>query len=367
MLESSFYSSIFTGHHVAINAIGTSHMLSTAQVTLVDYEISLAFAKLMRLFNCMAHAETSEDEERILVESTSKELNSTLWGEIYTACYGKRSSEAYDVSQEGITSDRYGGTVATPPADQRGILSRGSQATLLNFTQVSVRSASPKSMVPYLRTHGRRDRDLLCMFNRLPHDSARGEEDSTERHASFTEESILIGSSRPSPVKKGRLATLRDYLALLWSGRVTAADTEEEETASLTEEEANRRALEAVARQRAELLLRRDVVKVFENADVTIWQPGVLERPNPRLTERFFSLFSRPVHVGALAECITDDIIETIAEKPREIVLSTPKGTVKVIKGFSVSRRVQMKLLEDGLNVKDSQPKASFWRRRQYF
>lgn len=38
------------------------------------------------------------------------------------------------------------------------------RCTLQHFTQISVRAASEFSPIPYLRAHGRRDRDLIKMF-----------------------------------------------------------------------------------------------------------------------------------------------------------------------------------------------------------
>lgn len=50
--------------------------------------------------------------------------------------------------------------------DEAGGVNR--RCTLQHFTQISARGASEFSPVPYLRAHGRRDRDLIKMFGQTP-------------------------------------------------------------------------------------------------------------------------------------------------------------------------------------------------------
>lgn len=494
LLHNSFYTSIFSGHHVAINCLGTSHMLSKHSVRLVDYELSIAFAKAIRLFNCMAHAEPSEDEERLLVETTSRELDSALWGEIYSACYGKKEEHPQATGAAGTQMgvDVNGGsrnstsadstttadTTPTPTTttDDRSLFSasvspsaaemeqmhRGKVATLRHFSQVSVRGANDHSPITYLRAHGRRDRDLLWIFNRrtqtffspsilhsiflsspmthtvLGHDETAhyGRHNRSSTSGSGGGGGGAIGNSNgssavaadgvgsdgnvrfsSSPVramknqkrrkaqKKKRQQQQRqsrdgtaaaspvviracDYrpsvwqsIKAAWSGKgdtndgghgssgvhdgtgrsqvylYDEGDDEGDDDGGAGEEgdayfDVDGRGPDALARHRAHLLLRRDVVKIWEHASITIWRPGVLARPKPRLSEWLFSFLERSVDVRCLAECIVDDVMESLYRgggNPGSV------GSVKVINGKSVSRRAHMKAIEDGLNAEDTQ------------
>lgn len=400
MLHHPFYKSVFSGHHVAINCIGTSSMLSSSQVLMVDYELSMAFGKVVRLFNCMTHTESTDDEERLLVESISKELDSVLWAEINSACYGKHSSAKPSANPVGdVSFSASGGPLndedalgRLPPLQEHPHLAAGDAdglrvATLRHFSQMSVRSASDHSIVPYLRAHGRRDRDLLQLFNRFntqynSHGLLRTlflpsfqlpwaapfpprRTGSLLKHGWGGRPAGSVATPTPPPF---RVAASGDtaragfgtaaHTPHRWWGRPTwrivqqflygsgsVGDAAPTDT-PLTVEDDN----DALARRQAELLLSRDVIKVWETAALTIWRPGVLRRPKMRMTEWFLSLFERPVDVRVLAECIVDDIIESVYKErgPGDV------GTVKIIGGKSVGRRVYMKTMEDSLDQRDS-------------
>ncbi|EPY30108.1 hypothetical protein STCU_04232 [Strigomonas culicis] len=178
------------------------------------------------------------------------------------------------------------------------------------------------------------------MFNRVDAPT------SAHRVTRTSQDSFMVGAPAVVEPAPGRLARL-------WRGpwRRAAAGRADSAAASLDKAESE---VELVARHRAELFLRRDVVKIFESANITIWRPGVLTRAKPRLFDYLFSLFERPVDVERLAECITDDIIEEFYVPGRARQSHVATGTVKIINGKSVARRVLMKKLEDGLNQRDS-------------
>jgi hypothetical protein len=403
LLQNSFYRSVFSGHQVAINCIGTSHVLSSGELTLVDYDLSMAFAKIVRLFNCMAHAEPTEDEERLLVETTSRELDSVLWNEIYSACYGKSASRdprtafaeektVLDASKrEGRSRPLRGGdrnetaaaaTASSEDADdsykradvsQRNKekaqwMNRGQVATLRHFSQVSVRAANEHSPLPYLRTHGKRDRDLLVLFNRWKGPlgfASRG----LNLMKPFSKTSVQFGrpvlvTPPPSSILPAWVGVPEFLHRILFGsaphsfGDVIYLQNSRGPRDADSGEEAKRPTVEEIARKRAQMLLRRDVVKIWEQSNVTIWRPGVFERPGRRrLMERLLSLVERPVNVKCLAECIVDDIVDSLYNLPLDNESSRERrmGKTKVINGSSVARRTYMKALEDGLDERDTQ------------
>lgn len=407
LLQNSFYRSVFSGHQVAINCIGTSHVLSSAELTLVDYDLSMAFAKIVRLFNCMAHAEPTEDEERLLVETTSRELDSVLWSEIYSACYGKaalrdaregRATLAEDTSKE--ESEHIGSPFSRPRLDRRENatpeasdearavadtpqrnkdkvqwMNRGQVATLRHFSQVSVRGANEHSPVPYLRTHGKRDREVLKLFNRWK-DPLRFGTRSLQLLKQSSKTSMQLG--RPTLVTPPPSSIFPAWVGLplplhnLLFGTFTSDATQEPNEEGRRHSNSRKcdppglstgdgfsgPSAEEVARKRAQMLLRRDVVKIWEQSNLTIWRPGVFQRPGRRrMMERLLSLVERPVDVKCLAECIVDDIVDSFynAQQGHERPSEQRMGKTKVINGRSVARRTYMKALEDGLDERDTQ------------
>lgn len=412
LLHSDFYNSVFSGHTAAINCLGTPHVLSTSSVLLVDYELSIAFAKMIRLFNCMAHTDSSDDEERLLVEITSRELDSVLWGEIYSACYGKKPEVSTTSLENPPSADHKKRSVSPPPdasgpgdgasssvpwgAEEAQHMSHDSTGTLKHYSQISVRGANAHSSIPYLRAHGLRDCDLLNIFGRrartlpsqgalrstplstptAPHlvtlKSTKDTSATDDPQGSRFDNGLSGGPDSPrleaSPIKEGTgaAAVHRHHsqsggglflspLRQLWRGlKGDAAGGVETRCrfpdgadVSSPEESVDP---DAVARRRAQLLLRRDVVKIWENASFTVWRPGVFARPRPRLVERLFSLFERPVDVGVFTECVVDDVMESIH---KEGDLST-LGSVKVINGKDVNRHMGTKAIEGILGRKDT-------------
>ncbi|KAK7199986.1 hypothetical protein NESM_000047600 [Novymonas esmeraldas] len=398
LVQNSFYRSVFSGHQVAINCLGTSHVLSSAELTLVDYDLSIAFAKMVRLFNCMAHAEPTEDEERLLVEATSRELDSVLWNEIYAACYGKtvaretraalleeraRHAEAHEQKRRQHKDSEPAADVAHRSKKERESMhwmNRGQEATLRHFSQVSVRAANEHSPLAYLRTQGKRDNAILRLFNRGDDNSAFSAARGKARGKLQSKTSVTFGAPslvglsaatlRPSRLRVPHWlhralfgsvpGTRRGGAALAGqeSARGPAHDDDGNHGASTRAADA-----EVIARQRAQMLLRRDVVKIWEHANLTIWRPGVFGKSRKRRwAERVIAMFERPVDVKCLAECIVDDIVESFyrsspadgedggGDKQR-----MPRvGRTKVINGSSVVRRTYMKALEDGLDERDT-------------
>ncbi|KEG12725.1 hypothetical protein DQ04_01471110 [Trypanosoma grayi] len=295
LLQNTFYKSVFSGHHVAINCLGSKKFFMGSEVHAVDHQYAIAFAKMVRVFNCMVHAEPLEEEEEILMERHSKQMDSVLWGEIYAACYGRVAPAWFHTNAEaGKTGSRETGasdTSARPPWPEQQ-LSRGGEATLQQFTQVSVMGSSMWSPLPYFRAHAESDEELLTLFNRNTQDISRN----------FLHKTELDGE-----------------------------DGDDGET---------------VTQQRAELLLRRDVVKLWDNSHVTIWRPGPLQRGDQRLVERMLGVFVAQIDVRCFAEVIVDDIIASV-EDDRGF---GEVGSVKVVGGNSVAVRVKMKKLEMELN-----------------
>lgn len=410
-LQNSFYRSVFSGHQVAINCIGTSHVLSSAELTLVDYDLSMAFAKVVRLFNCMAHAEPTEDEERLLVEATSRELDSVLWNEIYSACYGKSAPREgnpapaeeqsmhkiakrespfsrlrrghRDHASDGSNSAEESYAVADTAQRNKAKaqwMNRGQMATLRHFSQVSVRGANEHSPVPYLRIHGKRDRELLMLFNRWKDPlrfSSRGfrfMKQSSKTSVQFGRPTLVTPPpSSIFPAWVGLPTVVHEVVfgtAPHSRGGDVACPQDGEghrhnhQSGHGAQETGtgngvfNRPTADDVARKRAQMLLRRDVVKIWEQSNVTIWRSGVFQRPGRRrMIETLLSLVERPVDVRCLAECIVDDIVDSFYNVPsgRDNPHEARMGKTKVINGSSVARRTYMKALEDGLDERDTQ------------
>ncbi|RNF19637.1 uncharacterized protein Tco025E_04012 [Trypanosoma conorhini] len=293
LLRTPFYNSVFRGHHVAINCLGSRNFFARAAVDVVDHQYAIAFAKMVRIFNCMVHAEPSGEEE-MLMEKQARMQDSVLWGEIYTACYGRANGD-WLVSGEANGAGGGGGAATCP--EQR--LSRGGEGTLRQFTQVSVMGGSRWSPLPYFRAHGECDSELLALFNRAGHDLQSG------------------------------------------GGGGLHARGAQDDGADAAGLEAS-----AEARSRAELLLRRDVVKLWDNSHLTIWRPGLLRRERPRVVEELLGLFFSRVEVRELTEVILDDIVAAVADE-RGI---EAEGSVKVVGGSSVAARVKAKKAdEDGV------------------
>lgn len=91
MVQNTFHRLVLSGHHAAINflCIFPRHVLSFAEPTV---------AEMVCLFNCMAHTGPREDEEILIVESTSRKLDNVLWSEIYAASYGKAAARETSVA-----------------------------------------------------------------------------------------------------------------------------------------------------------------------------------------------------------------------------------------------------------------------------
>jgi hypothetical protein len=86
LLCNNFYRSVFSGHHVAINCMGSRMASSAKGVSIVDYGYSIAFAKVVRMFNCM------ELDDAIYYRGSAITKESQFWKEIHGMCYGNDPS-----------------------------------------------------------------------------------------------------------------------------------------------------------------------------------------------------------------------------------------------------------------------------------
>ncbi|EAN98041.1 hypothetical protein C3747_110g38 [Trypanosoma cruzi] len=294
LLETNFYKSVFSGHHVVINCLSSRNRFMRSEVNAVDHQYAIAFAKIVRIFNCMVHAEPSEEEEMLMDKHATKQ-NSVLWGEIYAACYGHADCRWFYTGEE-LEEKRDGEEEDVLPTCPEQRLSRGGVGTLRQFTQVSVMGGSLWNSLPYFRAHGEFDKELLALFN-------RNEDD------------------------------IQDNFMQRRGPRGDEDDVDDDRDYALGEEAS------VMARRRAEMLLRRDVVKLWDNSHLTIWRPGLLQRDNLQLVEKILGVFTSRVDVKQLAEAILEDIIASLEDERgfNEV------GTAKVIGGNNVVARAKMK------------------------
>ena len=118
ILQSAFYRSIFSGHHVAVSCLGSHKMFSPPAVNTVDHDYAIAFAKLVRMFNCLEErhleepptsAQHSEIAATLMPGDSIDNLPTTthfsdqmyqrviqeseLWREVVSACFGSFAPE----------------------------------------------------------------------------------------------------------------------------------------------------------------------------------------------------------------------------------------------------------------------------------
>ncbi|KAH9588637.1 Semialdehyde dehydrogenase [Trypanosoma melophagium] len=349
LLQTSFYKTVFSGHHVAINCLGSRKFFTRAAVDAVDHQYAIAFAKMVRLFNCMVHADPTWEEE-ILMENHCKKLNSVHWGEIYAACCGRVPDDALHTTSDlwndinnintihtnttNSNSSTHNGS-AVPPWTLRPP-ERGGEGTLQQFTQVSVMGSSMWSPLPYFRAHGACDVDLLKLFNRHNDDSEEDGNRNEDRRSKLTTHVNSSSNENNNMVMNPSHANNNN----------NNGNSDHSDNNNNNDEIHN----EAAAQERADMLLRRSAVRVWNNTHVTIWRPGLLQRDNQRLTERLFGLFFTQLDVRYFAEVIVDDILGSVEDERGYDEV----GSVKIVGGNSVAVRVRMKRLETELNRRDT-------------
>lgn len=290
LTKSSYYRSIFSGHHVAINCLGSHNLLNPWGVAAVDYNYAMAFAKLVRLFNCYVEdrdAESAVDEVEALAESArSIGYDSVLWREVCAAYLGPESvavanaayppgkkfppassndSDDPDGSTKEVTTylaefARYRKDLLSTSATQNasgpsGVSSSHQQQrrpTLLHYAQVSAAGASPLSPLPYFSAHGSCDEETTRLFSTLPQPPIQEEE----------------GGLRGVDANGGTSSCSSALSSLSEMG------------------------------------------SSFVNPlSLDIYKPALLKRPNPRWWERLLGMVAPPISVESLSSMIVEDVL----------------------------------------------------------
>jgi hypothetical protein len=264
LLESPFYRSVFSGHHVAINCLGSHHPLFASEVTKVDMMYAVAFAKLVRAFSCrVGQAEdwVTRPHGNVALQVA---YGSEIWAEVQAACYGSRrggwdgeaaavSSSSPDHPATAASSSVPRGDVTAAPPDNLPL--PVVVPTLSQFVQLSTAGASERSPIPYFAAHGEADSVLLGLFNRSAADSIRTNchKPAPSNNASSSS-GATSGGQMPSPAR------------------------------------------------------------VFcDNSRLTIWRPGLLHRRgSSRRAERLMSLVLPAVCAEELAALILEDIVSSL-------------------------------------------------------
>ena len=350
-----YYRSVFADHTVAINCLGTHRVLIGGALTTVDLEYSLAFAKIVRLFNSVAiddaylqdiTASAAEDSLRAYGSRRSMAREGgTEWAEIRSACFGPMVNISFGGGGGGVVGAGAGqatppvpgdgGSASVDPSAPNGTASsssspsihlasdalqrrrayearradaaqlrhwdaavraalkgrRHSTHTLHHFVQVSTAGASESAPLPYFRVHGECDRRVLALFDF--DESAGGGVSVGGAEGSGTADSCR-GSGGDSGAE--------DVISLLPPRPRQSASRPAEHVYSIP------------------LLPSSSVLAPTLNhrADVTIFRPGLLRRRrNVTMLERFLSYWARPLATGELADVIIDDVMarQSIAEE----------------------------------------------------
>ncbi|CUG87078.1 Hypothetical protein, putative [Bodo saltans] len=254
--SSTYYRSIFSGHHVAINCLGSHNLLNPWGVNAVDHNFAIAFAKLVRVFNCYLEdrdAEAIADEMEALRESAkSVNYDANLWAEVCAAYLGNTSQrniaimtakaptsvavDSIDAFLHDLSTSRRTSSMRSTTA---GALSAIQQRrpTLLHYAQVSAAGASPRSPLPYFSAHGACDEETTRLFCTPP----------------------------PTPPS-----------------------------------------VEAAANTTPKQLVGHRFINPLS---LDIYKPSLLKRPNARWWEKGLQLFAPPVSVEALSSMIVDDVL----------------------------------------------------------
>ena len=386
ILQSAFYRSIFSGHHVAVSCLGSHKMFSPHAVNTVDHDYAIAFAKLVRMFNCLEErhleepppsAQHSEIAATLMPGDSIDTLPTTthfsdqmyqrviqeseLWREVVSACFGSfapeelMSSSAFRTSH-GVRPSQSLSRVADVHAlwqkrTEFLRLSRGEnlcitgssssstgsihgstlkklnqrRATLMQFSQLSTSGATPFSPFPYFRAHGQRDELLLQLFRR-DHCTGRVKIDSK---VSTTDAATLPAESNNSSTNTTSAAS--DSSSSTITTTSTAVDADKNAAAEIL----------ADTKENAPLILK-------DNSHICIWKPGVFRRHHVRLHERMLALFMPPVSVEDLSALMVEEIMSVVKDERKDEC-----GTLKIIGAKSVAvwakiRRFQLdkKLLQ---------------------
>nr|CAJ2481506.1 unnamed protein product [Leishmania braziliensis]CAJ2481903.1 unnamed protein product [Leishmania braziliensis] len=145
---------------------------------------------MVRSFNCMAHAEATEDEGLLLVEATSHGLDSVLWNEMCAGYYikvfarktraalieeksrhakarkDKHQLHGHNITSKGDVSSADDASLELTGPSKRHWegahrMNLGQVVAVRNFSQVNVRVANEHTPLAYLRTQDRGDTLLL--------------------------------------------------------------------------------------------------------------------------------------------------------------------------------------------------------------
>ncbi len=273
LLSSPFYRSVFSGHHVAINCLGTHNLFIASDVMRVDKQYAVAFAKLVRAFS--SRDPLGEDRLTRPIGTRCMEVNSEVWREVQAACYGKAGPpQELTGTGEGGSSPSFfpASSPQSPVADTFPSPSAGAfgstTATLRHFVQLSTAGASEHSPIPYFSAHGEADSTLLDIFCRTGH-------------------------QQTSPDIK--------------------CDTDDSGEGGKARE-------------------RRGVF--CDNSRVTIWRPGLMYRTgSARLPERLLSLIAPGVCAQQLAGLILSDVMSSLDDERA----AHETGPTRIIGASSIS------------------------------
>jgi hypothetical protein len=267
LASSTYYRSIFSGHHVAINCLGSHNLLNPWGVNAVDHNFAIAFAKLVRVFNCYLEdrdAEAIADEMEALRESARLlQYDAKMWAEVCAAYLGNTTQRSVEVmtatAPAAVSVDTIDTFLNELSATRRtssmrststsgGGVGQQRRPTLLHYAQVSAAGASPRSPLPYFSAHGACDDETTRLFCTQP---------PVER---------AVGTSDTA-----------------LSDDTTAATS----------------------------TLKQVVGHRFVNPlSLDIYKPSLLKRPNARWWEKLLQAFAPPVSVEALSSMIVDDVLK---------------------------------------------------------
>lgn len=317
VLQSAFYRSIFSGHHAAVNCLGSHNVLRPKDVVAVDHDFALAFAKLVRIFNCHFEAEGTEDggagvdgeELKALQTVSSLPDDGTAWKELCAAFLGADglgigSALNREVALEGlckITTERRRGGSATASSFPSPLVSssetgNGGQSaglaslqTLLQFTQVSTAGASALSPFPYFRAHGLCDEEVLKLFCNAcapPEDSIGGATTYCSRTDSLA---MAVNDSGGGSQHHGSATSPFGSNCV----------------------------------------------------QVCIWKPGLLKRHTARWVEKLLAWFAPPVSVDTLSDMVVEELIASVSSAHSADSVAR-RATVKVINAKHISAKAAL-------------------------
>jgi hypothetical protein len=264
LASSTYYRSIFSGHHVAINCLGSHNLLNPWGVNAVDHNFAIAFAKLVRVFNCYLEdrdAEAIADEMEALRESARLlQYDAKMWAEVCAAYLGKTTQKSVGVltatAPAAVSVDTIDAFLNDLSATRRtsmrstsgGGVGQQRRPTLLHYAQVSAAGASPRSPLPYFSAHGACDDETTRLFCTQP---------PIERTVSKSD--VRLSDDTTTAISASKVVVGHRFVNPL---------------------------------------------------SLDIYKPSLLKRPNARWWERLLQAFAPPVSVEALSSMIVDDVLK---------------------------------------------------------